>query len=318
MVIAVWGVNLGIRRAGVCGLPQGETVDIHRVGILGVGMDVRVVPRARNEQIIRCCVDPSLAVVIRAVHARCVGVLDQTPDTTRSRRRGGDAHLAQGAGRQTRFAGDVFPCIAAVFGAVDRRASATGRNIPEFAMCFPCRCIQDTWIIDVDGEVDGAGVFVTIEDLGPGFATVRGLVDATFAVRAERMAEGCDPDDVRVGGVNAHFGDVTGIGEAHVLPGCTCVGGAVHAVPMRNVDADGGFAHAGPDHIGVGFRDGHCADRRRLEEAVRDIEPVLTSISGLPDTTCTGSEVKNIVIFGVSGDGDDTTTTERSDTTPLQ
>ena len=74
------------------------------------------------------------------------------------------------------------------------------------------------------------------------------------------MAQGRHKNRVGVAGMNPYFADVPGIIQADVLPCAAGIGGLIHAVAMRDVDADGRFARAGIDHIWVGFGNGQRPD----------------------------------------------------------
>ena len=91
-------------------------------------------------------------------------------------------------------------------------------------MSFPGGGVQNSGVGGIDGQIDGAGVFVTIQDLAPSFATIGGFVDAPLTIGTKGVPKGGHPDGVGVFGVDAHFGDVAGIGQAHVAPSGAGVG----------------------------------------------------------------------------------------------
>ena len=109
-----------------------------------------------------------------------------------------------------------------------------------------------------------------------------------------------------------------GFGEAHVLPGAPGIGGFVDAVAVGDVKPDGGFAHPGIDHIGVGAGDRDGADGGGFEEAIRDVAPIDAAILGLPDAACAGAEIERRGIDGITGDSDDTPAAGRADAPPMQ
>src|SRR5690606_2693195 len=199
--------------------------------------EVHVVPGARDEVLVVADALPGGAVVVGAVQAALLGVLDQRPHAPGLGGGGGHADLAERALRQAGAAGDVLPGLAAVGGHPQAAVGAAARDLPEGAVGLPDRGVHDARV-GVQRQVDRAGLGALVEHLAPGLAAVDRLEDAALLVRPEGMPERRDVDDVRVLGVDAHLGDVAGVGQAHVPPGAPAVGGLVHAVAVRHVDAD--------------------------------------------------------------------------------
>ena len=105
--------------------------------------------------------------------------------------------------------------------------------------------------------------------------------------------------------MDADAGDVAGVLEAEVRPGCAGVVGAVYAVAVGEVYADAGLAHARIHDVGVRLGDGDRADRGGVEEAVGYVLPVRAAVGGLPDAAADRTEVEDARVDGVTGDGDD-------------
>src|SRR6266702_733790 len=61
---------------------------------------------------------------------------------------------------------------------------------------------------------------------------------------------------------------------------------------MRDITANCGLAHANIDHVGIRFGDGDSANRSSLEESIRDVLPVLSTIGCLPDASTCRAKVK--------------------------
>src|SRR5262249_21129397 len=92
-----------------------------------------------------------------------------------------------------------------------------------------CR-VQRIRVIAVDHEINCAGLFVYVENLLPGDASISGLVDSTLFIRGEQVSYHCDVDDVWIRGMNDDTSYVLGIAQAHVLPVRTAIDRFVNAV----------------------------------------------------------------------------------------
>ena len=101
-----------------------------------------------------------------------------------------------------------------------------------------------------------------------------------------------------------------------MAPRTTAISRLVDAIAVGDIDADGGFAHASVDDVGVGFRQRQRADRGGVEVAVRDILPILPGVFGFPDAAGAGAEVEGSEFSGVAGDGDHASAAEGSDAAP--
>ena len=94
-----------------------------------------------------------------------------------------------------------------------------------------------------------AGVLVAKEDALPGLAAIARAIDAALLVRAMRVTERGDVDEIGILRVDAHLADVARLREAAVRPGLAAVGGLVDAVAVRDVAANRRLAHADVDHV---------------------------------------------------------------------
>ena len=117
--------------------------------------------------------------------------------------------------------------------------------------------------------------------------------------------------------MNPQLANMPRVLQADVLPAAPGIGRLVHAVAVRDINADGGFAHAGVDDVGIGFRHRQRPDRRRLEIAVGDVLPILSGVFGLPDAASAGAKVECAQLGGVAGDGDHPSAAEGSDAAPV-
>ncbi len=127
-----------------------------------------------------------------------------------------------------------------------------------------------------------------------------------------------DIDQVGVLGMDAHFSDVSRASKAQVFPGFTCIGRFVDAIAMGDVAANGCFAHADIDDVGIGGGDCNRADRCTLKEAIRNVFPGDTAIGCFPDATTRGAKIKYLRMLRVTSDGDDAATAERAYQAPFK
>ena len=95
VVVAVTGRDLAKTRAAVGRLPHLQVGDVDRVGVAGVGEDMRVVPGPVHQVAICRDLGPARAEIVGAVEACLVALgFDQRPDATGADRRNGHADLA--------------------------------------------------------------------------------------------------------------------------------------------------------------------------------------------------------------------------------
>ena len=82
------------------------------------------------------------------------------------------------------------------------------------------------------------------------------------------MTESCHIDQIGVLWMNANFADMAGLLQSNIRPSFTAIGGLIHPIAVRDIEADGGFAGAGIDNVGicVCHRDGTY--RSGIEESV--------------------------------------------------
>src|SRR5262249_28311889 len=129
--------------------------------------------------------------------------------------------------------GEFGPGGAPVGGPEDAAAGSTAVEAPPFALTLIHRGVERVRIARIHREVDGAGVFVLIQDFVPRAAAVRGLEDAALGIRSPEMSGRRHVDDVGVAGVYDDAADVARVRQSHFLPGRAAVGGFVDAIAPR-------------------------------------------------------------------------------------
>src|SRR5262245_35518096 len=120
---------------------------------------------------------------------------------------------------------DVLPGITAVEAAPDAAVLAAGGHEIRPARGLPAVGVEDARVGRVHREVIDAGPVALEEDALPGLPAVGRAVETAVWVLAPDVAEGGRVDEVRVGGVDDDRADVLGLGQPHVAPGHTGVGG---------------------------------------------------------------------------------------------
>src|SRR5471032_1320676 len=121
-------------------------------------------------------------------------------------------------------------------------AWAAAIQAPRRAIHLPERSKERTGVVRIKDHGDGAGLIVLIEDLLPGNAAIGRAEDSPLIIRAVGMSECGHKDDVRVPGIDDQRADVPRVLEADILPGLAPIHGLVHAIAVRDVAANAGFA----------------------------------------------------------------------------
>ena len=95
---------------------------------------------------------------------------------------------------------------------------------------------------------------------------------------------------------------MAGVLQADVLPGFAAVGGFVNPVTMGYIQADGGFAHASINYVGVRRSHVQRPDRGRLQKAIGHILPGQARIGGFPDAAGGDRDVVAGAVGGFDGE----------------
>src|SRR5439155_14576123 len=158
---------------------------VDRLGILGIGVDVGVVPGALPEIALVVGPPPRLAAVVGAEHAARVRIHD-SPDPIMVR---GHSYtdLADRALGHPFVAGELFPGVAAVGGLEEPGAGPAARHVPRPAPRLPDRSVENTRIGGVHCEIDGAGGVGPEQHFLPRLAAVLGPEHAALRIWPERV-----------------------------------------------------------------------------------------------------------------------------------
>src|SRR5262249_44180981 len=154
------------------------------VGMLGIGIDPRVVPGPLADLVLVVDVR-ELAAVVLAAEESAVLRLDGREHEPRLRRGGRHAHLAPRALGQA--LGQLLPGVAAV-GRLPETAPRPARDeLPRPAHDLPEARVERAGIVGIHREVRGAGLVVDVEDLLPRLAAVLGTEDAALRAGPPRV-----------------------------------------------------------------------------------------------------------------------------------
>ncbi len=249
------------------------------LGVLRVGVDVRVVPGALAEAAVGVDQPEALSAVVGAEEAPLLG-LDQGPDAARARPRNGHPDSSLDPLREP--LGDRLPRVASVAGPVEAGVLAAAFHGPGPSHRLPDRGVENARVGRVDGQVHRARLVADEEHLLPGLAAVLRAEDPALRVRTEGVAQRRDVDEVGVARVNTDSGDLAGLLQADVTPALAGIGRPVDTVSRRDVASDAGRTHAGIDHVGVGLGDRHRPHRSGPEVLVGDVVPGDAGVCRLP------------------------------------
>ena len=143
------------------------------------------------------------------------------------------------------------PGGAAVLGAIKAAARTAAGEGPGLAAHLPQGRIDDFRVGGVVGDVNGAGVLVLVEHLGPTLSAIRRAEHAALRIGAKGVTDGGDHDDVGIGWINNYRADLAAILQADMGPGLAPVSGLVDAVAKGDVAAQSALACADIDNVRV-------------------------------------------------------------------
>ncbi len=143
---------------------------------------------------------------------------------------------------------------------VDGRFGAAVDDRVDVPAALVGRGVEDVRLARVHEDVRDPRVLGDLEDLRPGLAAVRGLVEPAVPARRPEGSLACRVDDLGVARVDEDLGDVLRRLEPHVLPGSTAVLRTVDAVAVAHAALAVVFPRAHPDHAGVLGVEGQAPD----------------------------------------------------------
>src|SRR5579871_1424138 len=229
-----------------------------------------------------------------------------------------DSHSAESLRESRQTAGERMPGIAAIGGLVEATVrTAESSVLPGALPRLPENSIDVLRIVRIEGQVDGAGMLVLVEDFLPGLAAVRRAEDTALRVRAVGMPEHGDEESVWVPRIDQDRGDLLSLAKSEMAPGFSAIRALVDSVADGEVGALQALAAPHIDDIGVGGGERDGADGSGglvVEGGV----PGAAVVVGLPDAAVVDADVEDIGLIGDSGRADGTSSAERSDHAPLE
>ncbi len=214
--------------------------------------------------------------------------------------------------------GELLPGVAAVGGFEKTAAGAGPRAVFPGALARgPQHGVDGARVGGIEREVDRAGVFVFVEHLLPRVAAIGGAEDAALGVGAVGVTEDGREEAIGIARVDEERRDLLAAAQSEMAPGEACVGGFVDSVAHREIGALQAFAAGDINDVGVGRRDGECADGAG-GLAVEERVPGAAGVGGFPDTAVVGADVENVGLRRYAGGGDGASAAERSDVAPAE
>src|SRR5215469_3885716 len=189
------------------------------------------------------------------------GTVGQRVDPVRTRGRNRDAGTA--GIRREAVARHVAPVIAAIVRDIEAAARTVGWRIgaPRRPPGLPQRRINSLRVARLEGEIDGAGVGILVENFRPVPPAITRTEDAALRIGAVGMTQGSDVHQVGILWIDQNARDLAGVGQADLRPVRATVRGLVHAVALRDVGAPVGFARSHVEGPRAGRRDRQGSDR---------------------------------------------------------
>ncbi len=131
--------------------------------------------------------------------------------------------------------------------------------------------------------------FSFVEHSLPVLPSVGGFVDAPLFVRTISVPQHPHIHRARIRWINQDAADLAGVVKTDVLPGCSSVIAAVHAIARGQIGTNIGFARAHVNHLWIGRSDDKCANGSdRL--VIEDWLPNRASICRLPHAAIHAAE----------------------------
>ena len=176
------------------------------VGVLGMGRDVGVVERTRDELGVVAGERKRLAGVGGAIEAVARLRFHQDPDNVGVGGRDGDVALADELIGQA--VGELLPRASAISGLVDAALTRARDDGPRLALGAPHGGIERARIAGLEFDVHRTRGIRNEEDALPRLSAVGGAIEAALVGGLERVADGGDEGDVGIGRMNANAADV--------------------------------------------------------------------------------------------------------------
>src|SRR6185295_1449656 len=210
-----------------------------------------------------------------------------------------------------------MPGVAAVSGFVKPAAGTLPRAVfPRPLTRRPQVSVNDFRVLRIEGERDRAGVLVFVENFLPRLAAVRRAKHAALFVRAVRMSESGDVDEIRIARIDEDRADLLCVAQSEMSPRLAAVSRFINAVAGGEIGPLESFATADVDCVRVRRCDCERADRTRWL-IIKDRFPRVAVIVRLPNAAVVHSYIEDIRLAGNAGSADRPAGAEWADHSPF-
>ena len=287
VIVAVRNLDLVEGAAPIGGPEKFHIQNVNRIGILRIGDHVHVIPGPLIQGVIAVYQIPRVPAVIGAkqptvfrfdnrVHAIGIRPHRQPNSAVRSL-------------RQSMFF-QPLPGCAAIGRAVEPAPGSAAGETPRRAPRLPQRRKQNVRIPRIERNVDGARVLILIKHFIPGLAAIQRAENSALRVRTKRMPERRHKDNFRVARIHNHLPDRARILQPDVLPGLPCIHRLPHAIAVRNISANAGFARPHIDNVRVRLRHRQAAYGRSTL-FVKNRRPTGCAVGRLPHSSAGDAKI---------------------------
>ncbi len=258
---AVNGSKVVERPATINGTTHAAFHVVHRIGVLGIDIQQRVIKGPHRHVGVFIDGLPADTAVVGTHEGRGFG-LNKGIHTVRIARRDGKHGAPQVTFGEAVLGRQGAPGVAAVNGAEQPRAGPPALETVRPAAKLPERRKQLLRVARVHLDVSGTGALIgTGEDVGPGLAAVGGPEYTAVAAITPQRPQHRHIGNIGITGVQRNAVDSFGAIETELDPAAPAIGRAVHAVTDGCRVACCPFTGTHPDYVGVSLVYRHRADR---------------------------------------------------------
>src|SRR4029078_2289180 len=236
---------------------------------------------------------PRLAGIIGAIETAARLRLDERVDAVRIGGRDGEVRLPNELRRQSRRdLGEMLTAVGALVEADAGRVLRAADDRPRLSLAAPHPGVNDVRVGGVQLEIGRTDAVGHEEDFLPGLAAVGRLEDTAFSVRLERVSDRGNPNDIWLGRVNTHRGDLSGVVQAGEAPRISAVGRFVDASTRRDIAPDVVGARPEIDDIRIRLRHRNRPGGCDRYFAVRDRHPARAGLRRSEDAATRDSHIE--------------------------
>ena len=191
VIVAMWNGNLREGLSAINRLVAALVKYPERLGVLGIGIHVLVVPGTLAQVLFVRESLPGGAGIIGAEDSAVFG-LDECPEAILSCARNSHTDLSQHASGQSFVVGDIGPGLPAVGRLVKTTALAAAIEGMGEASCAPESGVEHARIVGVQSDIVRADLLVKEQNVLPGLAAIAGAEDAALPIGAVSVSESGD------------------------------------------------------------------------------------------------------------------------------